>query len=372
MSAGRAADLTTRWRIILAIVQKDLADALRDSRILGALLAPLLIGLLYSFMLQDEPLRPRATVAVISAGATRLPAEIRTTAGDAVRLTFRESADVPTLRRLVAAGKADIGLALPSGFDRQVKEGGSPTVQVFLPPSPSTGGSYIAAVLERSVQSLTGRPPLFRTATVTVRGAPNSLFVMERLGMRRFMVLWALVFLTIMIAVYALPAILAEELQTGTLDALLMIASYGDVVAAKALFGLVYTGVGAPLLLAITRADVVAPASFAGALALAALVLVGLGLLLGSLLSNPNQLSTWGSLVSLPLIGGAMAIGLGLPSAVEAVLFVLPTSHMTRLLANAMAGAPVYSAAWASWSILVGWLVVAYVLVWLRLRRLEL
>lgn len=364
--------LETRFRVIRAILQKDLLDAFRDSRILGILLAPVLIGLLYSFVMQDEAPQAQAKVGVVAASTTQLPRAMRSVSSDNVKLTFREVTGEQALRRLVSSGDLDIGLVVPPDFDRRAQEGGSPTLRVLTTPSPSFGGEYVAALLERSVQSLTGTTPLFHMRTVSVRGERDDLFVMNQLGPRRFMILWAVVFLALMIAVYALPTILAEEMQTRTLDSLLLIASYGDVVIAKALFGLVSTAVGAPLLLVITRVEVAAMPLFAAALALGSLCLVGIGLLLGSFLSNPNQLSTWGSFVSLPLAGGSIAMGLGLPPTAETVLLFLPTAHLTRLLSNTVAGSSVYTSTWMSWTILSGWTVVIYALVWWRLRRLEL
>ena len=42
------------WRRLRAIYRKDMRDAIRDSRVLTALLMPLALGLLYSFMFSDE------------------------------------------------------------------------------------------------------------------------------------------------------------------------------------------------------------------------------------------------------------------------------------------------------------------------------
>jgi hypothetical protein len=360
-------------RIVRAILSKDLVDALRDSRVLGALLAPVLIGLLYSFMIRDGTPKPQAKVGIVTSSQTTLDAALRQVAGRAVRLSFQQAGDEAQLRSLVAAKKVDIGLVLPPGFDAAVKGGGSPTLLVLLPPSPSYGGDYVAAALDRALQTLSQRGPPAQVTLVTVRLTPSSSdLVMTRLGMRNFFVLWSIVFLLATVAVVAVPTSITEEVQTRTLDSLLLIGSYGDVVAAKALFGVIYAIVGVPIMLVITRVHPAAPFEFALIMTLSAVSLVGIGLLLGSLLSSPAQLSTWGSLVSLPLIGAALAAGFSLPPAAQAVLFVIPTTHVTRLGVNGMAGHAVYSYAWASVAILLGWAVVMYGLVMWRLRRIEL
>ena len=48
-------------------------DALRDSRVLTAILMPLALGLLYSFMFSDENVRTqKAKVGIVSGGPTQL------------------------------------------------------------------------------------------------------------------------------------------------------------------------------------------------------------------------------------------------------------------------------------------------------------
>ena len=373
VGGGAGSGLAAHVRIVGAILAKDLVDALRDSRVIGALLAPVLIGVLYSFMIRDETPKPQARVAVVTASQTTLGAAIGQVADRAVRLSFRQVGDVAELRRLVAAKKVDIGLVLPPGFDAAVKGGSSPTLRVLLPPSPSYGGDYVAAVLDRALQALSRRGPPAQVARETVPlAARSSDLVMTRLGLRKFFVLWSIVFLLAMVAVVAVPTSITEEMQTRTLDSLLLIGFYVDIVVAKALFGILYAMVGVPIMLAITRVGPAAPLSFSLAMVLSAVSLVGMGLLLGSLLSNPAQLSTWGSLVSTPLIGAALAAGFTLPPAAEAVLFIFPTTHVTRLGVNGLAGFAIFPHAWTSYAVLLGWAVVVYGLLSWRLRRIEL
>lgn len=157
-----------------AILSKDLVDPLRDSRVLGALLAPVLIGVLYSFMITDQTGKPQAEVGVVTASQTRLPEVIRQQAGAAVRLSFREVGEEAELRRLVAAKKVDIGLVVRPGFDEAVKSGGSPTLRVLLPPSPSYGGDYVAPVLDRALQTLSRRGwPALGSSRTPGRATPS-------------------------------------------------------------------------------------------------------------------------------------------------------------------------------------------------------
>ena len=65
------------WSRIRAIYRKDMRDAVRDSRVLTAILMPLLLGLLYSFMLPDENVRTqKIKVGVVSESTTQLTTAI--------------------------------------------------------------------------------------------------------------------------------------------------------------------------------------------------------------------------------------------------------------------------------------------------------
>ena len=54
------------WTRIRAIYRKDMRDALRDSRVLTALIMPLAFGLLYSFMFSDDAATQKVKVGIVS------------------------------------------------------------------------------------------------------------------------------------------------------------------------------------------------------------------------------------------------------------------------------------------------------------------
>lgn len=362
------------WRRIAAITRKDLRDALRDSRVVVAVLVPVLIGLLYSVMFEDVDSTPSVDVGYATVGKTQLPQMLQESAGGAVEVVLREYGATSELRAAVRDGEADVGIAVPEGFDAGVKAGRSPALLVLLAPSPVFGGDYVASALDRAVQTLSGRgPPAVITVEAVEPESPADQSIMDRLGIREYFVLAAIVMLLAMVAVYAVPIVLSEEVEKTTLDALLMIASPAEVTAAKALFGLVYSLIGVPLMLAITRLFPAQWAAFIAVMALSAVTLVGLGLVLGSLLSNPNQTNTWGTLVLMPLVLPAFIVGVfvTLPGWATVLLEVAPTTHTVRLATNALSGMPLYADAWRSWLVLIAWSIVAYAVVAWRLRTRE-
>jgi ABC-2 type transport system permease protein len=354
-----------------AIYRKDLRDAMRDSRLIIALLMPLLIGLLYSFMFKDDT-KPTAKLGVVASTSSQLPAALQAATKAALQLKVQSFADQAALAQQVRDKKVDVGLIIPSGFDQALKGGSPPTLTVILPASPSFGGDYVAAMLDRVTQSLAGQAPaatIAREVLPAAAGSSDSAFI--ALGARKVFVLVAVILMLAMIAVYALPAVLTEETEKRTVEALTMIASDAEVIVAKALFGLTYCVISVPLMLAITRVVPENVALFVVDIVLTSVALVGLGLLLGGLMRTQTQLNTWSTVALIPLMAPAIVIQLPLPGWAEAIVSVLPTAQTMRLGVNALAGRQLFGAEWLSVAIILGWAVAAYGLVWWRLSRQE-
>ena len=354
-----------------AIYRKDLRDALRDSRLIIAILMPLLIGLLYSFMFKDDT-KPTAKLGVVASTATQLPAALQAATKAAMLLKVQAFADQAALTQQVRDAKVDVGLIVPTGFDEALKDGASPKLTVILPASPSFGGDYVAAMLDRVTQSLAGQAPAATIARVMLpaeTGTADSAFA--ELGARKIFVLVAVILMLAMIAVYALPAVLTEETEKRTMEALTLIASDAEVIVAKSLFGLTYCVISVPLMLAITRVIPENVALFVVDIVLTSVTLVGLGLLLGGLMKTQTQLNTWSTVALIPMIVPAIIVGLPVPAWVETIVSVLPTAQTMRLGVNALAGRELFGAEWLSVAIILAWAVVGYGLVWWRLSRQE-
>ena len=354
-----------------AIYRKDLRDALRDSRLIVALLMPLLIGVLYSFMFKDDT-KPTAKLGVVASTSSQLPAALQAATKAAVHLKVQSLADQVALTRQVRDKNVDVGLIIPDGFDKALTGGASPQLTVILPASPSFGGDYVAAVLDRVTQSLAGQVPAATIARVMLpatAGTSDSAFT--ALGARKIFVLVAVILMLAMIAVYALPAVLTEETEKRTMEALTLIASDAEVIAAKSLFGLTYCVISVPLMLVVTRVVPEDVALFAADIVLTSITLVGLGLLLGGLMKTQTQLNTWSTVALIPLIVPAIIVGLPVPGWVETIVSFIPTAQTMRLGVNALAGRQLFGAEWLSVAIILGWAVFGYGLVWWRLTRQE-
>ena len=212
-------------RMILTIFRKDLFDAVRDMRVLLAIVMPLGIGIFYNFIFQNLDRTPSATVAIYAAAPTTLPDTMRAIMGELVEVEFTTAASADEVRALVREKDADLGLIVPEGFDAALKGAERPTLTVVQRGGSfdtNVGASVVARSLERVVQQQAEqRPPAVLRYDTIDTGEPA---VFERLGLTRYFVLASVIMLVGFIAMLALPTILAEETEKKTLDALVMVA----------------------------------------------------------------------------------------------------------------------------------------------------
>ncbi len=360
--------------MILTIFRKDARDAIRDSRVLAAILIPLGIGLFYSYAFDDDDFEPPPVeLGYVSESSTRLFDILQDVSGQAVDLDLTELGSADDLRGQVLEEEVDLGLILPAGFDEAVQAGESPPLEIILHEEAGPGANYVAAAIQQSIDVLAGRAPpaSVQVDVVSPAEADASVSIFEEIGPRQYFVLAAIMMLVAMNSILVVSVILAEEAEKKTLDALVMIASYADVVAAKALVGLFYVTVSVALMIGLTGIVPENLLLFAVGIGLFSIAMVGVGLLLGGMFSNANQLNTWAGVFLIPVIAPAFMVGVPLPDAVETALLFIAPSQAMRLAVNALTGSTVFAGVWLSILVLIAWAVVTYGLLVLRLSRRE-
>lgn len=353
---------------ILTIYRKDLWDAIRDARILVTLLTPLLIGIFYSYAFDDTSI-PSATMVVSDPGGSALVDQIADAVKSQVDLTVDRLEDAQAVQQRIADDDADVGLVIPEGFDAAISAGQSPDLQVLLPQNSSIGGQYIVATLDPILRSMAGQQLPATVEVSTVALDPANLSIIDKMSMRTWSVVLSLLLMISMVSLLAIPIILAEETEKKTIDALVMISSYGEVVVAKALLGVSYVAVMSAILLSITRLRPESWPWFVVSLAALAICLLGFGLLLGSVFKSATQLNTWSGLLLIPAIVPASLIGLGLSNWVDRIAGLTPTGAGMKLLTNAFTDPRIYDHQLRILAVLVVWAVIFYALLLWQLSR---
>jgi ABC-2 type transport system permease protein len=168
----------------------------------------------------------------------------------------------------------------------------------------------------------------------------------------------------------AIPVILAEEVEKKTFDALVMIASYWDVIIGKALVGIVYTAVAILLTVTIVQLQPQDVLWFGLGLGLLTICLIGFGLWIGGFFKSANQLNTWSGVIMIPVILPASLIAV--PAEItwlDWILRLFPTSQAARLTANGIAGETIFTGQALGVAVLVVWSIIGYALLYFQLQR---
>lgn len=355
-----------RPHIVGTIFQKDLLDAIRDSRVLVSVFLPVLIGVFYNFAFQDEQ-RTNVTLAYAASSPTVLPATLQRALPPTIVLKLEEVGSGDEVRERVRRD-AHVGLVIPAGFDQAVAAGQAPALTVVTREQPTGGQNTIVLTLDGVLRSMAGQRPPASTTVEPVRGDQQAPLLAE-LGLRRFFVLGAVVMLVGFIALIVVPIILAEEVERRTMDALTLVATAAEVVAAKALVGVAYTFASLGMLMAVTRLVPADMALFLAAVLALTVGMVGFGLLLGGIFKTSSQAYTWSGFFLIPVIMPPFFLGSDLPKLAEAVVLATPTAQATRAMANAVAGKAIFPDTALAFLVMAAWAVLAYGLVLWRLRR---
>ena len=238
-----------------------------------------------------------------------------------------------------------------------------------MPASSSIGGQYIVASLDPVLRTMAGQQLPATVSVDAVELDPANLTVIDKMSMRTWSIVLSLVLMVSMVALLAIPIILAEETEKKTIDALVLVSSYGEVVLGKALLGATYVTIMTAILLGITRLRPVDNLWFLLSMVALAICLLGFGLLLGSVFKSATQLNTWSGLLLIPAIIPASLIGLGLPSLVDRIAGLTPTGAGMKLLTNAFSETEVYANQWQSLVVLIVWSAIFFALLLWQLSR---
>ena len=353
------------WRAILTIAHKDIVDAIKNRYILFALILPIGVSLLLrvAFPGPDELI----TIAVYDPGDSRLVSGLRELS--AVRLL-----EVTSDRQLPEEVEKETvgGLAVPAGFDAAVEAGEQPELTVYL--NRRRGGGELAVfrrLVEQQVWVLVEQPPPARITWTNVAEPPGTLAQGE-FRFDRYILVVLLVMALAMTGSFVVPLLLVEEKEKHTLDALLMSpADSAEVVAGKALTGLLYSLLIAGVLIALNEGWVGDWPVTAVAILLGSLFMVAVGLLMGSLFRTTMQVNTWSSIVVLALMSPSWLGVMGSPTLLETALGLLPTHCLAQALGLALAGEASLARVWGDLAVLAGSVIVAFAAVVWTLRRQE-
>jgi ABC-type Na+ efflux pump permease subunit len=342
-------------RIVSAIARKDVIDAIRHRYLLTALVTPLFVALLFRVLLPGVSSRSILTIVVFDSGGSGLVAELRKTP----QITVVEVPSANATASEVERRKAIGGLVVPVNFDADVAANKQPELTVYV--NNEKSGFEQAAfrrLLEQLVRSLIKQPEPARLVWLDVDKQTND---QTRGGASLDQILLPLLLILTfgMTGAFVVPLLLVEEKEKRTLDFLLSSpASLNEIIAGKALTGVVYTLLIAGLLLGLNRQFIGNWSLTLLTVLLGLLFVVAVGLVIGSLLNNTMQVNTWASIVLIILLAPSFP-SIGIATWFDTAMRLVPTYYLSEALKLSMAGT-VSSQLWMHLAVLLGCTFIAF------------
>ena len=350
------------WRVIAAIAQKDLIDAIRNRYLLVALLTPLSVALLIRMMMPGINSLNDLTIVVHDPGQSTLVSQLRALP----QITVIDADSAATARIEVGKTKAAGALVIPANFDADVAAGKQPELTVYVN-TEKDGSERFRRFVERQVGSLDQRPPPAQINWTNLReesSAPAALGV--NLSQRLLPLLLLLTFG--MTGALVVPLLLVEEKEKRTMDFLLTSpAKITEVIVGKALTGVVYSVLITGVLVGLNRQLIGNWPLTMLTILLGLLLVVAIGLLMGSLFKTTMQINTWASVALLVLIAPSFPFP-GSPAVLETAMRFIPTYYFVEALQLSLAGTSSVRM-WGYLAVMVGCIFVAFFAVTWALRR---
>ena len=319
----------TTWadhlRLVWALAAKDIVDALKTKTTLTTIVISLLMVLFYRYFplltadgdVLNVLLYTETESAVVTA-LERSPVLALYTYDSRERL----------MNAFADAEEVELAVVIPETAVIQQQTGGPITIDGYLMywVNPAQRAE-IKALIEDELTTQLGAPVTLNLTGHDVYFDANTFFF-------AFSSTIALLFITVMIGISLIPNLMVEEKLAKTLDALLVSpASAFHLVMGKALAGLFYGLIGSAIVLIVFRYLILQWGLAILAAVLATLLMVAVGLLLGSIVNGRAQLQLVAWFVAIPLMIPVILVALeGLvPSGAIAVMNWLPTVLLAKI-----------------------------------------
>lgn len=322
------------WRVVAAIAQKDVVDAIRNRYLLVALLTPLSVALLIRLLVPGINSLNNLTIVVHDPDKSSLVTKLRTIP----RIKLVETGSAATAEGEVEKNKAAGGLVLPANFDADVAAGKQPEITVYVNNKKNNiEQASFRLFLERQVASLVHHPVPAQLIWIDVSKETDSQ-TGRAVNLTQMLLPLLLLLAFGMTGALVVPLLLVEEKEKRTMDFLLTSpAGLTEIITGKALTGVVYSVLITGALLALNHQMIGNWPLTLLTILLGLLLIVSIGLLMGSVFQSTMQVNTWASVALLVLLAPSFPFP-GSPAVLEAAMRLIPTYYFVEALKLSLAG----------------------------------
>jgi ABC-type multidrug transport system permease subunit len=357
-----------RWRAYLritwAIAAKDIVDAVRNKMVVTLFVAALCTVMMSQALPLFVSLSGKSVVVIYDAGESRLATALQQSDQFQVRQVDSQ-AEMEAL--LIDLNATALGVVVPADFDAELSSGQAPQVDGYVTWAKRAKARELKADFEQQAGELLGRPVRIDIGGHVVYPTPDSPGVLG-------MFAGTLVMMIFIVGGFVVPHLAIEEKRTRTMDALLISpVGIGQVVVGKALAGLFYCLVAGGAAVALQWAAFAHWGLVISVVVLGSLFVVALGLLMGNLFEDAQQMGFWMAIPMLVLFSAMFVpdLGLEMPSFLSALLYWLPTTAMMRVFRLSFTGGATMARALPDLGAVLGFALVLYGVVIWQVRRMD-
>lgn len=361
-------------RSILAIARKDAMDILLNKATLGLLLTPIVLAILFFGV--SKLVSSHTTEALIYDPGRSTIEQVVKSAYPNIGITYAHAPEDVSAAFGPNGTHKDatyaLGLIVPDKFEASIHAGGHPKLGVYV-----DGGQIsnvernllISAFSDYARNIANPQLPIsFNVATINPPAPSNTFTDFSKL----YAV--AMVLASLFIGSSLVPGLLAEEKEKKTLRMLMVSpASFGDVVAAKLIVGLVYQ-------LLLTLVALTIQGGFIGQVPLVvlfaflgALFSIAVGLLIGCFFSTTTATGTVSGMISFLYILPMFFVGVFTQIIPNNPFFqlikVLPTYYIASGVADAVSNQSTINGVALNVSITLGVVLLLFIIAVWTLRR---
>ena len=312
--------------IIWTIASKDILDAIKNRMIISQIVAVTLI--LLSVKALSWAIQPPYTpIMIFDPGNSSLTQAL----DDSPDFRVQRAVSLEELQGVIGnmgfGLGPELGIAVPSDYDQGLDSKNNLEINGYVSWANRTKAARLKMEFESAFLELT-RQPIIVNLEGHIISPPTEI------GLLGGIITVFAVTIILLMGVILVPTLMLEEKQTRTMEALLVSpASINQVVIGKAIAGFFYILVTAAIVYIIYWTGVVNWGLTLLFVLGSGLFSVGLGLLLGLLFKNQQEMTGWLSLTIVVITGSifVVLIGLEMPAWLDTLIQWLPSVALARI-----------------------------------------